>query len=53
MVLFSRQEELAMSYLQLTYEDRVILSTLRKQGLSIRHIAKIMGRHFFYALPKD
>lgn len=47
MLFFSRQEEeLAMSYQQLTYEDRVILSTLRKQGLSIRHIAKIMGRHF-------
>lgn len=34
MVFFSRQEELAMHYLQLTYEDKVILSTLRKQGFS-------------------
>jgi transposase, IS30 family len=47
-VLFlSRQEDgLAMSYKQLTYEDRVILSTLRRQGLSVRKIAEYMGRHF-------
>lgn len=35
-----------MSYIQLTYEERVMLSTLRLQGLSIRAIASLMGRHF-------
>ena len=35
-----------MSYVQLTYEDRVMFSTLKQQGLSIRNIAALMGRHF-------
>jgi len=35
-----------MSYTQLTFEDRVMLSTLRQQGLSVRNIATQMGRHF-------
>lgn len=35
-----------MSYKQLTYKERVTLSVLRHQGLSIRSIAGLMGRHF-------
>ena len=35
-----------MSYIQLTFEERVMLSSLRLQGLSIRVIARQMGRHF-------
>ena len=34
-----------MAYLQLTYEERVTLSALRLQGLSVRAIAAILGRH--------
>ncbi len=34
-----------MSYVQLTYEERVMLSTLRHQGLSEREVAKRLGRH--------
>ncbi|WP_188150508.1 IS30 family transposase [Teredinibacter waterburyi] len=34
-----------MAYLQLTYEERVTLSVLKLQGLSIRAIAEILGRH--------
>lgn len=34
-----------MRYVQLTYEERVMLSTLKQQGLSIRAIAKKLGRH--------
>lgn len=34
-----------MKYQQLTSEERVILSTLKLQGLSIRKIAKYLGRH--------
>ncbi|GAA6169398.1 hypothetical protein NBRC116591_32090 [Sessilibacter corallicola] len=33
-------------YNQLTYEERVTFSTLKLQGLSIRKIATVMGRHF-------
>ena len=47
MLFLSRQEDgLAMSYKQLTYEDRVKLSTLMQQGLSIRKIAVLIGKHF-------
>lgn len=35
-----------MTYQQLTYEDRIILITLKQQGLSIREIATKMKRHF-------
>ena len=35
-----------MAYIQLTYDERVTLSTLKLQGLSIRSIADILGRHF-------
>lgn len=35
-----------MTYKQLTYEERIILITLKQQGLSIRDIAKKLGRHF-------
>ena len=35
-----------MRYIQLTYEERIILSTLRRQGLSIREIGNQLGRHF-------
>jgi IS30 family transposase len=35
-----------MRYKQLTYEDRIILITLKRQGLSIRDIANQLGRHF-------
>lgn len=35
-----------MSYKQLTYADRVKLSTLMQQGLSIRKIAVLIGVHF-------
>lgn len=35
-----------MTYKQLTYEERIILITLKQQGLSIRAIAKRLGRHF-------
>lgn len=35
-----------MQYKQLTYEERIILITLKQQGLSIRQIATRMGRHF-------
>lgn len=35
-----------MRYVQLTYEERVMLSTLRQQGLSVREIAGKLGRHF-------
>lgn len=35
-----------MAYIQLTYEERVTLSALKLQGLSIREIAAILGRHF-------
>lgn len=35
-----------MTYIQLTYEERVTLSALKLQGLSIRSIATILGRHF-------
>jgi IS30 family transposase len=35
-----------MKYKQLTYEERVILITLKQQGLSIREIADRLGRHF-------
>ncbi|MEZ0122164.1 MAG: IS30 family transposase [Candidatus Reddybacter sp.] len=34
-----------MSYIQLTYEERVTLSTLCQQGLSVRAIARILKRH--------
>ena len=34
-----------MKYQQLTYEERIQLSTLKKQGLSMRAIAVIMKRH--------
>ena len=34
-----------MSYIQLTYEERVTLSALCQQGLSIRAIARILKRH--------
>lgn len=34
-----------MKYKQITSEDRYILSTLRKQGLSIAQIAKHLNRH--------
>lgn len=46
MLFLSRQEEgLSMSYIQLTYDERVTLSALMQQGLSIRDIADILGRH--------
>jgi IS30 family transposase len=35
-----------MAYIQLTYEERVTLSALKLQCLSIREIAKMLGRHF-------
>ena len=35
-----------MTYKQLTYEERIILITLKQQGLSIREIAKKINRHF-------
>jgi transposase, IS30 family len=35
-----------MIYQQLTYEERITFSTLKRQGLSIRKIAHMMGRHF-------
>lgn len=35
-----------MAYIQLTYEERVTLSALKLQGLSIRAIAEVLGRHF-------
>lgn len=35
-----------MTYTQLTYEERIILITLKRQGLSIRDIALKLGRHF-------
>ena len=35
-----------MKYQQLTYEERVMLSTLKLQGLSIRTIAHMLGRHY-------
>lgn len=35
-----------MDYIQLTYEERLTLSALKSQGLSIRKIADILGRHF-------
>lgn len=35
-----------MTYIQLTYEERVTLSALKLQGLSVRDIADILGRHF-------
>jgi len=35
-----------MTYQQLTYEERIILITLKQQGLSIRDIAEKMNRHF-------
>ena len=35
-----------MAYIQLTYDERVTLSALKLQGLSIRSIADILGRHF-------
>ncbi len=35
-----------MVYMQLTYDERVTLSALKLQGLSIRTIADILGRHF-------
>lgn len=34
-----------MAYIQLTYEERVTLSALKLQGLSIRSIASALGRH--------
>jgi len=35
-----------MSYIQLTYEERITLSALKVQGLSIRSIALRLGRHY-------
>lgn len=35
-----------MKYTHLTYEERIILITLKQQGLSVREIAKHLGRHF-------
>lgn len=35
-----------MRYVQLIYEERVMLSTLKRQGLSVRAIARRLGRHF-------
>jgi len=35
-----------MRYVQLTYEERIMLSTLKRQGLSVREIARQLGRHF-------
>ena len=35
-----------MTYQQLTYEERIILITLKQQGLSIRDIARQINRHF-------
>lgn len=34
-----------MTYRQLTLEDRIVISTLRKEGLNSSQIAKRMGRH--------
>jgi IS30 family transposase len=34
-----------MPYRQLTYKERVTLSTLYQQGLSIRAIVRILQRH--------
>ena len=34
-----------MSYIQLTYEERVTLSALCQQGFSVRAIARILKRH--------
>lgn len=34
-----------MTYLQLTYAERITLSVLRLQGLSVRVIAATMGPH--------
>ena len=34
-----------MSYIQLTYDERVTLSALMQQGLSLANIAKRLGRH--------
>lgn len=34
-----------MAYIQLTYEERVTLSALRRQGLSVHQVASILGRH--------
>ena len=34
-----------MAYIQLTYEERVTLSALKLQGLSIQSIATALGRH--------
>ncbi len=35
-----------MSYRQLTYEERVTLSTLPQQCLSVRTIARTLKRHY-------
>ena len=35
-----------MTYKQLTYEERIILITLKQQGISTRKIAQQLGRHF-------
>lgn len=35
-----------MTYKQLAYEERIILITLKQQGLPIRAIARRLGRHF-------
>lgn len=35
-----------MTYQQITYEERIILITLKRQGLSIREIARQINRHF-------
>ena len=34
-----------MTYQQLTYEERIVFSTLKQQGLSVRNIANQMKRH--------
>ena len=34
-----------MSYIQLTYDERVTLSALMQQGLSVANIAERLGRH--------
>ena len=34
-----------MTYKQLTYEERIILITLKQQGLSIREIGNQINRH--------
>jgi len=36
----------SISYTKLTYEDGVVFSTLKQQGLSIRKVTKQMGRNF-------